>query len=271
MKIFPLIGLLLCSLNMQVAAAPKKIKSVQPSNVLYQTATTTPKLFAQQNYDLFAIFLEKSLIGQGKNDFYQMSKQVKRNIQWLDDNNTNAYNDAFRRSFKFIQNYDLKGMPSIIMLIPYMESQWQAKKGNPKGDYGYWQLIPEVLTEIKTLHYIPINFNKYNLDQIREHPQLSTKAAQIHLRRYYFYFAKVARYSESDAWLFTLVAYNWGAGNVKRLLADIKAQGQTPNFANFYHSLYKLHQQKPNDRSIRAAAAYVPSLWNMAQLLKKVN
>ena len=271
MKTYPLIGLLLCSLYMQVDAAPKKIKHASPTLEHYATTTTTPSAFAQTNYDLFAKFLEKSLTGQGKLDFYQMSKQVKRNIQWLDEQNTNAYNDAFRRSFKFIQHYDLKGMPSIIMLIPYMESQWQANKGDPKGDYGYWQLVPEVLNEIKTLDYTPASFNKHNINQIREHPQLSTYAAQIHLRRYYFYFAKVAKYSESDAWLFTLVSYNWGAGNVKRLLAELKKQGQTPNFANFYQSLYKLYQKNPNDRSIRAAAAYVPSLWNMAQLLKKVN
>ena len=271
MKTYPLIGLLLCSLSMQVEAAPKKAKPrLAPVNV-YQTTTTTAKAFAQNNYDLFATFLEKSLSGQGKVDFYQMSKQVKRNIQWLDDNNTNAYNDAFRRSFKFIQQYDLKGMPSIIMLIPYMESQWQANKGDPKGDYGYWQLVPEVLNEIKTLNYVPASFNKHNANQIREHPQLSTNAAQIHLRRYYFYFAKVAKYPESEAWLFTLVAYNWGAGNVKRLLAELTAQGQLPTFANFYHALYGLYRKQPNDRSIRAAAAYVPSLWNMAQLLKKLN
>lgn len=46
------------------------------------------------------------------------------------------------------------------MLIPYMESQWQANKGDPKGDYGYWQLVLEVLNEIKTLDYIPASFNK---------------------------------------------------------------------------------------------------------------
>ncbi len=231
----------------------------------------TTRVLAQQHYQVFTYFLENALAGQGKTDFYKMSAQVKRNIQWVDEHNTNAYNDAFRRSFKFVKNYDLKGMPPIVMLIPYMESQWQATQGDPKGDYGYWQLVPEVLKEIKHLDYVPASFQKHNLDQIRESPQLSTQAAHIHLHRYYFYFAKVARYTESDAWLLTLVSFNWGAGNVKRLLASLKAQGKTANFANFYHALYELYRKNPNDRSIRAAAAYVPSLWNMAQLLNKVN
>jgi hypothetical protein len=271
MKTYPIIGLLLCSFSINVAAAPKKTGHTIPAINLSQTTYATPKALAQKNYATFTNFLENSLSGQGKIDFYQMSQQVKRNIQWLDDNNTNAYNNAFHRSFKFLQTYDLTGMPAIIMLIPYMESQWYPTKGDPKADYGYWQLVPEVLNEIKQLDYVPASFHKYNLDQIRENPQLSTKAAQIHLRRYYFYFAKVAKYSESEAWLFTLVAYNWGAGNVKRVLAELKAKGQTPDFANFYHTLYNLYRKHPNDRSIRAAAAYVPSLWNLAQLLKKLN
>ena len=104
MKTLPLIGLLLYILSTPLSAAPKKIKPTVPKVVLYQVIATTPQALAQKNYDLFDSFLENSLADQGKIDFYQMSKQVKRNIQWLDDHNTNAYNDAFQRSFKFIQH-----------------------------------------------------------------------------------------------------------------------------------------------------------------------
>ena len=221
-----------------------------PQTIAYKKpAKSSLKMLAQHQYNQFKSFLDQSLYGKGKND----------------------YNEAFHRSHEFFKSVDLHGMPPTILLLAYMESQWQGKRGKKAADYGYWQLTPDVLREIQTLDYVPKNLRKANLNKLREDPNLSTMAALVHLRRYYFYFSKVAGYPESDAWLFTFTSFNWGAGNVKRMLVEMQRKGIKADFSNFYDYLYNTYQKNKGDRSMKAAVEYVPSLWNIAQLLKSAN
>lgn len=227
------------------------------------------KTQADKQHALFDYFLNNALHGKGKQDFEKVAKQVKNKITWRDDDGKNAYDEAFVRSYAFARTLDLQGMPDTIMLIPCMESQWHGKKGRKSADYGYWQLTPEVLREIQALDYVPAAVKKADINQLRADATLSTRAAQAHLHRYHFYFAKVAGFGESDAWLLTFTAFNWGAGNVKRMLAEMAAQGVKADFSSFYHHLYAVHRKNPGDRSLKAAVEYVPSLWNIAQLVKE--
>lgn len=243
-----------------------------PQTIAYKKpAKSSLKMLAQHQYNQFKSFLDQSLYGKGKATFQKMSAQVKTNIHWRNGKGKNDYNEAFRRSHEFFKSVDLHGMPPTILLLAYMESQWQGKRGKKAADYGYWQLTPEVLREIQTLDYVPKNLRKANLNTLREDPNLSTMAALVHLRRYYFYFSKVAGYSESDAWLLTFTSFNWGAGNVKRMLAEMQRKGIKADFSNFYDYLYNTYQKNKGDRSMKAAVQYVPSLWNIAQLLKSAN
>ncbi|UJS24591.1 transglycosylase SLT domain-containing protein [Thiothrix winogradskyi] len=237
--------------------------------VAYQVpAKASSAQLAHKHYDLFAFFLSNALHGEGKTTFLQVTEQVRNKIQWRDKQGDNAYLDAFVRSYPFVKNVDLQGMPDSILLIAYLESQWHGKKGKKSADYGYWQMTPEVLKEIQTLDYVSDAIKTTGINKLRSNASLSTQAAQAHLHRYHFYFADVAGFAESDAWLLTFTAYNWGSGNVKRLIADMESRGIAPNFANFYHELYAQHLKQPSDRSLKAAVEYVPSLWNIAQLLK---
>lgn len=232
-------------------------------------APTKPSLtkVASYQHELFQYFLNKSLTGKGKQSFQKVSKRVANNITWRDSKGSNAYLRAYANSYTFVKKVDLQQMPATILLIPYLESQWRGTSGTPSGDYGYWQMVPEVVNELRTLDHAPSAIKKSSANTIRSKATLSTQAAQMHLRRYYFYFAKVAKYSESDSWLLTITAYNWGAGNVKRLLEELKAKGIKPNYSNFYQALYKKQQANPADISLRAAVEYVPSLWNIAQMI----
>ncbi|HRJ51138.1 MAG TPA: transglycosylase SLT domain-containing protein [Candidatus Thiothrix moscowensis] len=265
-------SILLLALNSLLTPAISHANEAAWVKVAYQTPAK-PSLdnLAQKHHDLFRFFLDNALHGRGKEDFLRVSAAVRNNITWRNDKGINIYNEAFRRSFAFVKKHDLQGMPDTIMLIPYMESQWHGHKGEKDGDYGYWQLIPEVITEIQTLDYVTDALKTTNIDKLRADAELSTQAAQVHLHRYHFYFAKVARFPEADAWLLTFTAFNWGAGNVKRLLADMQNQGQEISYANFYHNLYAAHLRNPADISLKAAVEYVPKLWNIAQLLHKSN
>ncbi|MFZ1388831.1 MAG: transglycosylase SLT domain-containing protein [Thiolinea sp.] len=234
-------------------------------------APTQPSLskVAAYQQDLFQYFLNHSLSGKGKQSFQKVSKRVANNITWRNSKGGNAYLSAYKSSYPFIKKVDLQQMPAIILLIPYLESQWHGTRGDPSGDYGYWQMVPEVVNEIRTLEHAPSAIKKSSANTIRSKATLSTQAAQLHLRRYYFYFAKVAKYSETDSWLLTITAYNWGSGNVKRLMEELKAKGIKQNYANFYNALYKKQQANPSDISLRAAVEYVPSLWHIAQMIDK--
>lgn len=265
------VGVLLAGIVLagNVQAAEPKPKWYK---VAYQTsAQPSLQQLARKHHDLFQYFLDNSLEGDGKKTFQKVAKKVRNKIGWRDDGGSNDYNEAFRNSWSFVKSVDLQGMPDTIMLIPYLESQWHGKRGRKSGDYGYWQLIPEVIKEIQTLDYVSAEIRRSSIDAIRADALMSTQAAQVHLHRYHFYFANVAGFSESDAWLLTFTAFNWGAGNVKRLIAAMEEQGVKANFSTFYQHLYAKHQKNPGDRSLRAAVEYVPKLWNIAQLIKASN
>lgn len=225
--------------------------------------------FAERNYLLFQHFLNASLRQQGKKDFFTVTKRAKNNIYWQGHKGRNIYVEAFKRSYPIVQKLDRQDMPEILFLIPYLESLWQSKSGQPATDYGYWQLVRPIVKEIQALPNTPKRIKNTHPNKIRSDAKLSTQVALIHLRRYYFYFAKVAKYTETDAWLFSIVSYNWGAGNVKRMLAKMKQKGIQVNFSNFYHTLYQSHLKHKQDKSLKAAVEYVPNLWNIANVIRQ--
>lgn len=235
------------------------------------TRTVDPqalRAFAERAHGRFQSFLDSSLRGEGKATFQRVSDGVRNNITWRDASRENKYILGYRRAYAYLQSADLQGMPEIVWLLPTLESQWEPRAGDPAGDFGYWQLTPMVVEEIRQLEYATDAIRTTPLDKLRSDETLSTQTAQIHLRRYWYYFAKVAKFPESDAWLFTITAFNWGSGNIKRMLAEMEAKGITPSFSNFYHYLYTTQQRNPGDISMRAAVEYLPNLWNIAQLVR---
>ena len=230
----------------------------------------TLKDFSTQKYKTFQSLISSSLYGEAKKYFDEVALQNKNDIFWTKDGKQNRYQQAFKRAYPVLKNADSKGIPDIIFLIPTFESLWEAKNGTPDSDYGYWQLVPTIVNEIKALPTTPINIKYAEIDAIRTDPLLSTETAVIHLRRYYFFFHNVAKFSVSDACFFSIVSYNWGAGNVKRMLGYMQSQGIPLNFSNFYQVLYNTHKQYPADKSLRAALEYLPNLWNLIQVVQKI-
>jgi hypothetical protein len=230
----------------------------------------SPKNFAERNHLLFKHFIENSLRDEGQQDFLKVIKQVKNNIFWTGRQGKNIYIDAFQRSYPSIRHIKRQNnIPEIVFLIPYIESLWRSKSGKPSADYGYWQLVPAIVKEIQNLDTTPQEIKKARLNKIRSSFRLSTQVALIHLRRYYFYFAKVAHHTESDAWLFSILAYNWGSGNVKRMLIEMQEHNIEADFSNFYHYLSTKYHKNQQDKSMKAALEYLPRLWNISQVIRK--
>ena len=227
--------------------------------------------YIERNYYLFRYFLNNSLRSQGQKDFEKVIDRVRRRIFWkLDKHKKNVFVDAFERSYPQIKHYQLpKNTPQIILLIPYIESLWRAKAGSPEKDYGYWQLLGSIVEEIKALPSTSPYLKQFSIDKIRSHHLLSTRVALLHLQRYYFYFHHNRGFNKTDAWLFTMLAYNWGSGNVRRLLAEMKHKKIKQNFSSFYHYLYQQQAKDKDNRSLRSAVEYLPHLWNILLVIRQ--
>ena len=226
-------------------------------------------------FDSFGDYVNTALSDtQAMDDFEAITAEVENNIFWKKKAHENKYHSAFKRSSPFLKNMLRDDVPDFVFLIPYLESGWHPTKGNPNSDYGYWQMVTDVINEIKRLDQVSDRLRNTHPDIIRSDPQLSTEAALIHLKRYYFYFRHVANFEEADAWLFSVTAYNWGAGNIKRMLEKLvtKKTEETGSsiltFADFYHYLFVSTQRYPNDKSMRVALEYLPNLWNLALLIQ---
>ncbi len=215
-------------------------------------------------------YLHEAMDETAMSDFEQVTNAVKNNIFWKNKTGKNKYQNAYKRSYPFFQKLRRDDIPAFVFLIPSLESGWHPTKGNPASDYGYWQMVSEVVTEIKQLDEASDALRDAHPDKIRSDPELSTEAALIHIKRYYFYFRHVANFPEADAWLFSVTAFNWGAGNVKAMLEEVKINNSgvsSISFAAFYHYLYQSSEMNPDDKSMRVALEYLPNLWNMALLL----
>ncbi|MEE9352653.1 MAG: transglycosylase SLT domain-containing protein [Thiotrichaceae bacterium] len=223
-------------------------------------------------FDSFGHYVNSALNGEALEDFEAITAEVENNIFWKNKAQANKYQAAFIRSSPVLQNLLRDDLPDFVFLIPYLESGWHPTKGKPSSDYGYWQMITDVVTEIKTLDQASDKLRDAHPNDIRSDPELSTEAALIHLKRYYFYFRHVANFEEGDAWLFTVTAFNWGSGNIKRTLVRMRNEGvgagSDLTFADFYHYLFQAVQKHPKDKSMRVALEYVPNLWNIALLIE---
>lgn len=226
--------------------------------------------YSQLHHDTLAPVVNGSLRGKGLEAFTKVSKQVKNNIQWTNGGKRkNKYVKAHERCYPYLKKHTRDDMPSFVFLIAYLESGWRANVGNPEHDYGYWQMIPEVIEEIRGLPESSPLLTISSVREIQTNENLSTEAAFIHLHRYQFYFRHVAGFSEEDSWMFALVGFNWGAGNVKRMLIAMEKDGHELSFSNFYAYLVAKSQKNKSDKSMRVAAEYIPNLWNIALLLNR--
>ena len=219
----------------------------------------------------FGTYVNSALTGVALEDFEAITAEVENNIFWKKKAKENKYQSAYKRSIPYLDKMLRDDIPDFVFLIPYLESGWHAKKGKVRSDYGYWQLVQEVVDEIQQLDQASDALKEAHPDAVRSDPDLSTEAALIHLKRYYFYFHHVANFDEADAWLFSVTAFNWGAGNIKRMLQQMQEENEYEeaiSFSDFYHYLFEASQKQPKNRSMRVALEYIPNLWNIALLVQ---
>ncbi|WCM91336.1 transglycosylase SLT domain-containing protein [Acidovorax sp. NCPPB 2350] len=110
--------------------------------------------------------------------------------------------------FHIVEELELRGMPTELALLPYIESAFNPMAVSSAKAVGMWQFMPATGSDYQ------LKQNAFRDD--RRDVLASTRAALDYLQRLYTMFGD---------WHLALAAYNWGEGNVSRAIARNQKQG----------------------------------------------
>lgn len=110
--------------------------------------------------------------------------------------------------FHIVEELELRGMPTELALLPYIESAFNPQAVSSAKAAGMWQFMPATGSSF--------DLRQNMLRDDRRDVIASTRAALDYLQRLHDRFGN---------WHLALAAYNWGQGNVNRAIERNKAAG----------------------------------------------
>lgn len=110
--------------------------------------------------------------------------------------------------FHVVEELELRGMPTELALLPYIESAFNPQAVSSAKAAGMWQFMPGTGRDFQLTQNILRDDRRDVLD--------STRAALDYLQKLHDMFGD---------WHLALAAYNWGQGNVKRAVERNQAAG----------------------------------------------
>ena len=117
--------------------------------------------------------------------------------------------------FHIVEELELRGMPTELALLPYIESAFNPQAVSSAKAAGMWQFMPA------TGSYFDLKQNAFRDD--RRDVLASTRAALDYLQKLYGMFGD---------WHLALAAYNWGEGNVARAIARNEKAGLATGYTD---------------------------------------
>jgi len=117
--------------------------------------------------------------------------------------------------FHIVEELELRGMPTELALLPYIESAFNPQAISSAKAAGMWQFMPA------TGRHFQLTQNTLRDD--RRSVLESTRAALDYLQKLHAMFGD---------WHLALAAYNWGEGNVSRAIERNKAAGRATGYGD---------------------------------------
>ncbi len=118
-----------------------------------------------------------------------------------------------RYLFYIVQELEIRGMPTELALLPFIESAYNPLAKSPANAAGIWQFIPS------TGHHFELA--QSTLKDERQSILKSTDAALNYLQRLH---------SQFDDWHLALAAYNWGQGSLRHAIRKNEASNTPISF-----------------------------------------
>ena len=146
------------------------------------------------------------------------SPLVRQNEQWYasrPDYIERMAERSRRYIFHVVEELELRGMPTELALLPFVESAFNPQAVSSAKAAGMWQFMPGTGRDLQLTQNILRDDRRDVLD--------STRAALDYLQQLYSTFGD---------WQLALAAYNWGPGNVKHAIARNQAAGLGTSYAD---------------------------------------
>lgn len=115
--------------------------------------------------------------------------------------------------YHIVQELEKRGMPTELALLPVIESAFNPQALSTADAAGLWQFVPGTGKDF--------NLKQNMFKDERRGVLASTDAALTYLQRLYTMFGD---------WQLALAAYNWGEGNIQRIIKKNQALGKGTDF-----------------------------------------